>query len=217
MCLLCFSSEPLTSDDVTKGKYGAAYGPFISDPDKFQITLCQAPCKEPCCWCTSMVCCCCSQMVMRKKVLNQVNPGSGWDDYLCCQGFYGGCCCCQPGKCGEKSCPVPCLCLEICCCPGPAASATSLVLRRQYNLGLDEDDVRLIRCNNCIYCLSIVLGCLRICFQNEALDCAAHCARCTSDIVFCCTSGCMMGQAYHECKVRSSDAGNAPAGSAMER
>ena len=98
MCLLCFSTEPLRQDELNKGKYGNAYGQFISETDsKFQTTLCKAPCAAPGCWCTSMICCCCSQMIMRHKVLNNVNPGSGWSDYKCCQGFYGGCCCLQPG------------------------------------------------------------------------------------------------------------------------
>ena len=214
-CLICFSKEPLKSDEVGKGAYGAAYGPFAEEPTKFQIKLCQAPCQEPACWCSSMLCCVCSQMTMRKRVLNHVNPGSGWSDYRCCQGYYGGCCCCQPGNMGEKSCPVPCMCLEILLCAGPAASATSLVLREKYRLGLDEDDVRLIRCNNCLYCASIILSCLTICIESEALDCAAACARCTSDTVFCCTMGCMMSQAHREIKFREGNA--APMQYSMER
>jgi len=113
MCLFCFSTAPLTNDDMNKGKYGAMYEPFINTPEKFSVKLCKAPCAEPVCWCSSMICCCCSQMIMRHKVLNNVNPGSGWSDYKCCQGMYGGFCCFQPGKLGEKACPVPCLFLEV--------------------------------------------------------------------------------------------------------
>jgi len=178
--------------------------------------MCQTPCKEPACWIGTMLCFWCSQVAMRKKVLNHVAPGSGWDNYVCCQGFYGGCCCFQPGNLGEKTCPVTCMCLESCLCPGPAASATSLVLREKHNLGLDEDDVRLIRCNNCLYCTSIVLSCMRICIQNESLDFAAHCARCTSDVVFLCTAGCMLGQAQHEIKFRE-EQGTPVVATAMER
>jgi len=215
MCLFCFPTDPLTQDELTKGKYAAAYGPYLNEPDKFQTTLCKAPCASPGCWCASMLCCPCSQMKMRYMVLNNVDPGSGWSNYKCCQGFYGGCCCFQPGKCCEDTCPVPCLCLEVCCCAGPAVSATSMVLRQQYRLGLDDDDVRLIRCNNCIFCLSCALSCLTICIQSEALDCAAQCARCTSDVLFCCTSGCMLAQAYNECKIRGPT--NAPNQIEMER
>jgi hypothetical protein len=214
-CLICFSEKPLESDELGKGSHGSALGPFASETSKFQIKLCQTPCEEPGCWLQSMLCCVCSQMHMRKKVLNHVNPGSGWKDYKCCQGYYGGCCCLQPGRMGESTFPVPCMCLEILCCPGPAASATSLVLRQRYHLGLDEDDVRLIRLNNCIYCASIILSCLTICIDSEALDCAACCARTTSDVVFCCTMGCMMGQAHREMEFRE---GNVPpSANSMER
>ena len=89
VCFFCFSTEPLSSDEVTKGKYAEGYAPFINEPNKFDVTLCKAPCAECPCWCASMFCCCCAQIVMRKKVLNQVNPGSGWSDYECCQGMYG--------------------------------------------------------------------------------------------------------------------------------
>lgn len=216
MCINCFSKEPLSRDELTKGKYGEAYGRFADDTDKFQITLCQAPCKEPGCWCGSMFCCLCSQMLMRKKVLEHVHGGTNWKDhYKCCQGYFGGCCCLQPGNMGDSSCPVPCLCLEVLLCAGPAASATSLVLREEYRLGLDDDDVRLIRINNCIYCASILLSCLTICVDSDALDCAAQCARVTSDTLFLCTMGCMMGQVHRELKFR--EGRSAPTGMAMQR
>jgi len=58
MCLLCFSTEPLRQDELNKGKYGNAYGQFISETEnKFQTTLCKAPCAEPGCWCASVICC----------------------------------------------------------------------------------------------------------------------------------------------------------------
>lgn len=216
MCLFCFSKEPLTEHELTKGDYARAYGKFANgDTSKYHVTLCNTPCAEPGCWCGSMLCCCLSQMIMRKRVLNHVKPGSGWSDYKCCQGYFGGCCCCQPGKCGEKACPVPCLCLEIFLCPGPAASATSMVIREQYNLGLDHDDVRLIRCNNVLYAISCILQILAICIPGDALDCASGCARCMSDTVFCCTMGCMLGQAHHEMKYR--DHQEAPSAQNMER
>jgi len=219
MVFCCFSKEPLQPNELGKGKYGTVYGDFADKPEKFQITLCQAPCQETGCYCASMFCLLCAQMKMRKQVLEHVNPGSGLSDYKCCQGFYRGCCCCQPGKCGEKTCPCPCLCLEVFFCPGPAASATSLVLRKQYNLGLDQDDVRLIRCNNCIYCTSIILSCLTICIQSEALDIGAHFARVISNCVFCCTASCMMGQAKREMDFRNGKvpAIEKPSQQAMER
>ncbi|KAH8063002.1 hypothetical protein JL722_2156 [Aureococcus anophagefferens] len=40
---------------------------------------------------------------MRYKVLNHVAPGSGWDHYVCCQGYTGSCCCFHPGACCEDA------------------------------------------------------------------------------------------------------------------
>ncbi|VEU38838.1 unnamed protein product [Pseudo-nitzschia multistriata] len=80
-CLLCFSAKPLSDDELTKGKHAKNLAPYKDNEEKFQISLCETPCKEPGCWCGTMLCCFCSQMVMRKKVLNHVNPNSGWDDY----------------------------------------------------------------------------------------------------------------------------------------
>ena len=55
---------------------------------------------------------------------------------MCCQGEFGSCCCFTPGEMGESSCPIACACLEAWLCPGPAVSSTSMVMRRQYNLGI---------------------------------------------------------------------------------
>mmetsp|Transcript_22872 Transcript_22872/g.48654 ORF Transcript_22872/g.48654 Transcript_22872/m.48654 type:complete len:224 (+) Transcript_22872:59-730(+) len=219
---LCFSDKPLAREELTKGRYGPVYAEFLSeDHDKFRIGLSETPCREPACWAGSVLCCFCSQVATRKRVLNHVNPGSGWSDYKCCQGYYGSCCCLEPGSMGEETCPVPCLCLEVACCPGPAAAATSLVLRKEYKLGIDDDDVRLVRCNNCIFATSVVLSCLALCIDSEGLDCAADCAGVTSDVVFACLAGCMMGQAHHEMNYRESPALRAetspPKEASMER
>lgn len=185
-----------------KGKYGSAFSDFADNDQYFSITMCQAPCKEPCCCCASMVCFPCAQLKMRHMALNNVTPGSGWTNYLCCQGYFGGLCCFQPGECCESSCPIPCMCAEACICPGLAVTATSMVIRNQYGLGLDEDDIRLIRCNNCLQIFACLLGCFGMCFDwageeecRSVVDCVAHC-------VFMTVSGCMTAQVYHEIKER---------------
>jgi len=212
MVISCFSNAPLMDNELDVGRYGEVYGAFANDSDKFQIKLCQGPCKEPACWCRTMICCLPSQMIMRKRVLNHINPGSGLKDYECCQGVYMD----SAGTLGESTCPVPCLCLEVCLCAGPAASATSITLREEYKLGLDEDDVRLIRLNNCIFCASAVLRCLTICIPIPCFDFADACARTTSDVLFCCTVGCILSQVHNELKFRNGP--QAPMGYAsMER
>lgn len=55
---------------------------------------------------------------------------SGWDDYKCCQGYAGSC------SFGESACPLPCVILEACLCPGCAVSSTSMLIRERYSLGL---------------------------------------------------------------------------------
>lgn len=203
-CLFCFSKEPL-SDDEMKGKYGGAMQPFLSNRNTYDISLCQTPSKEPGCWCLSMACLCPAAMFMRHKALNHLEPGSGWSNYTCCQGQFGGCCCIQPGNLGESTCPVPCMCLEAFCCTGPAVSATSNIIRERYSLGLDEDDIRLIRCNNCLFFFSTCLTCIARITDCEGDDVAAGIVNCISDVVFCCTAGCMTAQTNHEIKLRGGD------------
>ncbi len=94
------------------------------------------------------------------------------------------------------------MCLEACCCPGPAVSASSLVIRRKYSLGLDDDDVRLIRCSNCLFFLSVCLNCIASITECEADDQVAAIVDLISDIVFLSVSGCMSAQMHHEMKIR---------------
>jgi hypothetical protein len=203
MCLFCFSKERLSQDEI-KGKYGGAFGSYANESNKFDISLCQTPCREPLACCVSSICICPAQMYMRHKVLNHVNPGSGWKDYKCCQGYFGSCCCFQPGNMGEGTCPVLCMCCEACLCTGPAVSATSMVIREKYRLGLDEDDVRLIRCSNCLFFFSICLSCISMFTECEGDDALASIVNCVSDAVFLAVSGCMTAQVNHEIKLRES-------------
>jgi len=212
-CLFCFSTDK-PSEEEMKGKYGKQYAEYLNNTATYDITMCEAPCQEPCCWMGTMLCFCPAQIKVRHDALNHVDPGSGWSNYLCCQGMFGGCLCFQPGKMGEKSCPVPCMCLESCCCPGLSVSATSAVIRQRYSLGLDDDDVRLIRCNNCLQLLACFASCLNICIDCEGDDQCVMILDTIADIVFCCTSACMTAQVYHEIKLREQ---SAPQKATMER
>ncbi|KAL7578985.1 hypothetical protein ACA910_019032 [Epithemia clementina (nom. ined.)] len=204
MCFLCFSTAPLTEDEK-RGRYGSTLGAFDSYHDKYALSLCQIPCsKEIGCCCVTLLCFCPAQIYMRKKALNHVEPGSGWSNYKCCQGYFGGCCCFQPGQCGESTCPCPCMCLEVLCCPGLAVSSTSMVIRERYHLGLDRDDVRLIRCTNCLQVLACCCSLVAMCTDNEAVDCASHAVNCLADTVFCSVAGCMTAQCNHEINLRDS-------------
>ena len=151
-----------------------------------------------------MACFCPVQVYLRHRVLNHVNPGSGWSNYICCQGIVGGCCCVQPGSLCEESCPIPCMCLEALLCPGLAVSASSAVIRDRYSLGLDDDDVRLIRCSNFLFYFSSCLHFLTFITECDGDKLLAYVVDMISDIVFCCVSGCMSAQVHHEMKIRES-------------
>ncbi|KAL9191530.1 hypothetical protein ACHAXT_001236 [Thalassiosira profunda] len=204
-CLFCFSGDKLGADE-RKGKYGDLWGQYADNDRQFKVKLCGAPCAEPCCWMGSMVCWPCGQYKLRHMALNHVNPGSGWSDYKCCQGMFGGCCCIRPGQMGESSCPQCCMCLEGCLLPGMAVSASQGVIMRQYQLGLDSDDVRLIRCNNCLQILACVASCLNICIDFDGDDAIVGLINLIADITFCCVSGCMTARVYHEIKEREKEA-----------
>lgn len=98
------------------------------------------------------------------------------------------------------------MCLEGTCCPGLAVSASQGILMRQYALGLDEDDVRLIRCNNCLQVLACVASLLNICIDFDGDDACVSIINLIADIMFCCVSGCMTARTYHEIKEREKEA-----------
>ena len=37
-------------DTIDKSSRNENYGKFVDNQEKFDITMCQAPCKEPLCW-----------------------------------------------------------------------------------------------------------------------------------------------------------------------
>jgi hypothetical protein len=79
-------------------------------------------------------------------------------------------------------------------------------------LGLDKDDVRLIRCTNCfqIACLVTIVAMCHPCDGDFA-----QCMSIFADAVFCGVSGCMTAQCHHELKKR--DAMASPDAQRMER
>ncbi|KAL7560033.1 hypothetical protein ACA910_013524 [Epithemia clementina (nom. ined.)] len=200
MCCFCFSTAPLAGYEK-RGRYGYTLGAFDGYDEKYALSLCQIPCsKEIGCCCVTILCFGPAQMYLREKALNHVEPGSGCSNYQCCQGYFGGFCCFEPGHCCESTCPCPCMCLEVLCCPGFAVSSTSMIIRERYRLGLDRDDVRLIRCNNCLQITAMV----PLCLDNDLVDCTV---RCLADTVFCCVSGCMTAQCNHEINLRDAGLG----------
>jgi len=199
----CFSGEPLNQDEA-QGRRGGMYAKYLGNREKFQLSMGDACCKEPgCCLLGGCpICFCCTTHHMRYKVLNHVSPNSGWDHYICCQGYTGPCCCFTPGACCEKELPRTCMCCEIICCPGLAVSTNRFVMMDHYQFTPDECDNRLIRFNNCIQILSCICHILAI-FNRDFQQLAAI-IDLIADIVFFSTAGCMTAQVNYEVKYRES-------------
>eukprot|EP00580_Thalassiosira_gravida_P000885 CAMPEP_0201610552 /NCGR_PEP_ID=MMETSP0492-20130828/17163_1 /ASSEMBLY_ACC=CAM_ASM_000837 /TAXON_ID=420259 /ORGANISM="Thalassiosira gravida, Strain GMp14c1" /LENGTH=96 /DNA_ID=CAMNT_0048076409 /DNA_START=427 /DNA_END=717 /DNA_ORIENTATION=+ len=87
-----------------------------------------------------------------------------------------------------------------------AVSASQGMIMQQHSLGLDEDDVRLIRCNNCLQMLAFLSSCLNICIDCEGDDAVVAVINVAADITFCCVSGCMTARVYHEMTAREKEA-----------
>lgn len=96
-----------------------------------------------------------------------------------------------------------------------AVSATSGLIRDKYQLGLDSDDIKLIRLNNCIQMIALVANLASMCFDWEGEDACIQVINCIANGVFCCTSGCMTAQVYHEINLRENP--EAPESEVMER
>mmetsp|Transcript_5396 Transcript_5396/g.7614 ORF Transcript_5396/g.7614 Transcript_5396/m.7614 type:complete len:158 (+) Transcript_5396:382-855(+) len=75
---------------------------------------------------------------------------AGSTEYRCCLGIFC-----------ESKCPkIPCLCLEVCCCLGFAASANRIFIMERMQLRQDSCDVCLICCSNVLQILGCLMACL---------------------------------------------------------
>lgn len=90
-----------------------------------------------------------------------------------------------------------------------------MVVRQHHNLGLDEDDVRLIRCSNCLQIFACLCQIVAMCTECEGDDQAACIIDAVADIVFCSVAGCSTAQAHHEMNLRETNA--APQAQRMDR
>jgi hypothetical protein len=119
--------------------------------------------------------------------------------YSCCQGYMDNPCF-RSGKCGEKSCPEFCLCMEVFCCLGPSVSSTRMMVMDQYEIRPDPCDNRLIRFTNCLLVMSCVCDLLSICYRE--IRHLAHLLHTISNCVAYTTIGCMASQVFREIAFR---------------
>lgn len=190
-CLLCFSDDPVDDNEIDPKKRGR----LRKGRNTFDKSLMDSNCTPLC----LAGCCCpfCCAYYTRYKVL-----GDSLQNYTCCQG-YANCCCFQAGKCGERDCPEFCLCLESCFCVGLSISTTRLYIMDQYAIKPDGCDNRLIRCVNCLICVSNICDILAIIFP-VLQDCATI-LDCIADLAFYSMVGCMVSQVHRELEVRRKD------------
>ena len=112
--------------------------------------------------------------------------------------FFSGCCIWQSGKIGKVNSPY--MSLKACLCPGIVVSITSAFIWKEHRLGLDTDNICLIRCNNC----------LQIFFASSlAVPCSLNVKETIYvlvlwtvllDVAFTVGSDCSTSQTYHEIK-----------------
>jgi hypothetical protein len=170
--LCCFSDGPVDGDPFPNG-------------DSFQASLDRACCENPGCCLYGLACPCCASWHLRKNYLR-----NDMTQYTCCQSELPACCCFKPGEMSEQDCPNFCLCCESCCCTLQSVSSTRSATMRTYGLTSDPFDRRLIRCTNCLLCLSTV--CLLCDCEGKELV-----TQCTN-VVVAMTVGCMVAQVNHQ-------------------
>jgi hypothetical protein len=104
--------------------------------------------------------------------------------------------CFKSGKCGEKSCPEFCLCVEVLLCLGPSISSTRMMVMDQYEIRPDPCDNRIVRLTNCLMVFSCVCDIMSI-FMRE-LRHLANTIHTISNCVAYSTMGCMASQVFKE-------------------
>ena len=202
----CVSAEPLEADEMV-GMRGQQLARFNENRGRFRVAMADTPCGVD----ANTTCCClmasvpltwsCVQVHMRYKALNHLEPGSGWSNYVCCQGYVPACLCFAPGHCGERELPRTCAFLETCCCPGLAVTSTRFLLFDHYDLAPDPCDNKLIRISNCVQLLACICD-IAAHFDRNLRELSAI-LDLVADLVFLALAGCMTAQIDHEMAYRS--------------
>ena len=174
-CLVCFSGDPHPDD------------PYGAKPNQLNVSLKDAPCKDPMCCCLGFFC---PYPVIGKLRYDYLREDM--TRYICCQGVIPDCYCFKPGRMGEKDCPYCCLCLEVVCCPGLSLSSTRGAVMSDYNLGSDPFDRKIIRCTNFLQ-MAACLCRVAAAFEPSCRD-VADATSCIADFAFWTVMGCMASQ-----------------------
>ena len=207
MCILCPDTPPEKATSKQKGGMQNTMIGYQNNPNKFQVDLKDACCKDPLCCCIGGICAVdgCSACWARKTVLE--TKLNGIDDFLCCQGYIGGCACIKPAECCAGS-PVG-LCLEGCCCPVLSISIARIHIMDLQQLQPDPMDYQIIQCSNFLQLVSCICNIIAI-FVEELREAAAI-LDCIADMFTLSVAGCMIAQLNQEIKyIKSTAAGGNP-------
>ena len=122
-------------------------------------------------------------------------------NYTCCTGDT-----CISGRCGEKSCPEFCLCVEAFCC-FPSAVATNRFMiqdeMRVENTPCDNFLIGFMLCLNQLACIFRVAAMIS---QNDDIERAADILDCMADVTYCSVCACMQTQHQEQLKMRNPNA-----------
>jgi len=192
MCILtggeydCCSSS---KEGLPENGKQASYYNNLNQARTWETDMCHACCNNPL-GCFVAICfpCCCGFHLRRRALQYDMSK------YKCCQGY---CCydslCCQTC---EQNCPNVTLCCELYCCMGIAASSTRMYVQDERQIATDACDIRLIRFNNLMQCLSCICHILAI--VSDIFDTAACIIDILADIVYYTTLACMQAQTHLE-------------------
>lgn len=199
-CCLFFCDD---SSDVSVRNNNSIYGSdhLLGQRQRhmntFALSMADAYKSQPTC-CLACLCPCYYAYVTRTTILTKNNE---WpNNYKIFQG-YGFCCGCEPCP----SSPEMSLCLESICCTGLSISASRLYMMDTYGIRPDPMDYRIIRFENCIVAIDMLLQCLVNCFKIRELRHLEHVFNEITRWIFACTAGCMVAQVLNEVGVRDND------------
>eukprot|EP00466_Bigelowiella_natans_P007232 jgi/Bigna1/89008/estExt_fgenesh1_pg.C_420069 len=158
-------------------------------PNEWQTSMLKAPCADPAYCCFACFCAPCVVYMQRDEILGEEGK------YKCCLGIFP---CCQMDL--PK---IPCLCCEICCCIGLAASANRIFVMQRLQIKPDPCDQYIICCSNIMQCLAIFARCF-------CDDQTANCIENIADLIFCIVLACMNTQTNYEVKNNPTTGGTWP-------
>ncbi|KAK9053126.1 hypothetical protein SSX86_029756 [Deinandra increscens subsp. villosa] len=142
----------------------------------------------------------CASYNLRKRAL--------YDDmsrYTCCGGYMP----CS-GKCGERKCPVFCLCTEVFCCFGNSVASTRFLLQDEFNIQTTKCDNCIIGCMVCLQQIACIFSIIACIVGSDELNELSQLLNCLADLVFCSVCSCMQTQHKVEMDKRDGKLGIRP-------